>query len=100
MIASNIRDGLTTPITFDALPENAYLLDVREPSEFATGTLPNAVNIPLGTLREHLDTLPYDRPIVVYCKVGQRGYFAERILRQNGFSCVYNLTGGITTWHP
>lgn len=100
MIASNIRDDLTTPITFDALPENAYLLDVREPSEFATGTLPNAVNIPLGTLREHLDTLPYDRPIVVYCKVGQRGYFAERILRQNGFSCVYNLTGGITTWHP
>lgn len=100
MIASNLRDGLTSPITLEALPQNAFLLDVREPSEFAFGAFPNAVNIPLGTLRDHLTELPCNRPIVVYCKVGQRGYFAERILRQNGFDKVYNLSGGFTSWHP
>jgi rhodanese-related sulfurtransferase len=100
MIAANIRDGLTSPITPEKIPTNALLIDVREPSEFATGSFEGAINIPLGSLREHLAELPYSRPIVVYCKVGQRGYFAEQILRQNGFVNVYNLTGGITSWRP
>jgi rhodanese-related sulfurtransferase len=100
MIVANIRDGLTTPITPEKMPGNAYLIDVREPSEFAMGSFEGAVNIPLGSLREHLEELPSNRPLVVYCKVGQRGYFAERMLRQNGFDAVYNLTGGITSWRP
>lgn len=100
MIASNIRDGLTSPITPEQIPQNAYLLDVREPSEFMQGAFPNAINIPLGILRKYLDSLPHDLPIVIYCKVGLRGYFAERILRQKGFSQVYNLSGGFTSWHP
>lgn len=100
MIVANLHDGLTSPITPEKIPQNAFLIDVREPLEFAMGSFEGAVNIPLGLLREHLEELPCDRPLVVYCKVGQRGYFAERILRQNGFKEVYNLTGGVTSWRP
>ena len=70
---------------------------MREPAEVAGGTIPGAVNIPLGDLRDRLGEVPKDRPIVVFCKVGQRGYFAERILVQRGYN-VFNLSGGYTTW--
>ena len=74
----------------------SYFLDVRNPSEFESGHIDNAVNIPLHDLRERLDELPQDRPILVYCRVGQRGYYATRMLRIKGFN-AYNLSGGIIT---
>ena len=97
MMEENVENGLTRPITPTQIPEGALLLDVREPAEFATGTIPGAVNVPLGELRGRLGELPKDRPIVAFCKVGQRGYFAERILAQRGYD-VRNLSGGYTTW--
>ena len=97
MVAGNRIKGLTRPITPTQIPEGALLLDVREPAEFAAGTIPGAVNIPLGDLRDRLGELPKDRPIVAFCKVGQRGYYAERILAQRGYD-VCNLSGGYTTW--
>lgn len=97
MIVENIDNALSSPITPAQIPEGAFLLDVREPAEVAGGTIPGAVNIPLGDLRDRLGELPQDRPIVAFCKVGQRGYFAERILAQRGYD-VCNLSGGYTTW--
>ena len=97
MIVENIDNALSSPLTPAQIPEGAFLLDVREPAEVAGGTIPGAVNIPLGDLRDRLGELPQDRPIVVFCKVGQRGYFAERILVQRGYN-VFNLSGGYTTW--
>ncbi len=97
MIIENIDNALTRLITPAQIPEGAFLLDVREPAEVAGGTIPGAVNIPLGDLRDRLGEVPKDRPIVVFCKVGQRGYFAERILVQRGYN-VFNLSGGYTTW--
>ncbi len=70
------------------------LVDVREPGEFATGHAPGAVNIPLGSLRARLGELPRDRAVAVYCGVGQRGYYATRILRQRGYR-VRNVSGGL-----
>jgi rhodanese-related sulfurtransferase len=49
-------------------------------------------------LRGRLAEVPRDREIVLYCGVGIRGYMAERILRENGFDHVCNLTGGWKTW--
>jgi len=92
MIAANTLRGDTRPILDEALPEGAFLLDVREPAERALGHIDDSGFIPLGQLRDRLGELPKDRPIVVYCKVGLRGYLAERILRQNGFD-AYNLSG-------
>lgn len=76
---------------------DALLLDVRSPSEFAAGHIPQAVNIPLEELRERLSELPVSQPIVAYCQVGQRGYMATRLLLMEGFD-VRNLSGGYTTY--
>lgn len=70
------------------------LIDVRTAAEFAGGTLPGAVNIPLQQLRRELAKLKRDEPVVVFCQVGQRGYNAARILSQSGFQDVTNLAGG------
>ncbi|MBB3204455.1 NADPH-dependent 2,4-dienoyl-CoA reductase/sulfur reductase-like enzyme/rhodanese-related sulfurtransferase [Rhodopirellula rubra] len=77
--------------------ESVFLLDVRTPSEFSAGHVDGAANYPLEQLREHLHELPRDREIFVYCKVGQRGYMATRLLAQKGFN-VKNLSGGYTTY--
>ena len=101
-VAGNVLSGETTQVFADAVPQDALLLDVREPDECERGMIPGAVAIPLGQLRKRLGELPRDRMIVAYCAVGVRGYLAERILRANGFT-VSNLSGGITMWkafHP
>ncbi len=77
--------------------ERPFLLDVRTPSEFAAGHLPDSVNIPVDDLRSRLSELPDDRQIAAYCKVGQRGYLATRILLQAGLPVV-NVSGGYTTY--
>lgn len=74
------------------------LLDVSEPEEVAAGTIPGAINIPLGQLRERLGALSKEKEYVVFCKVGLRGYVACRILQQHGFSCR-NLSGGLLTYN-
>ncbi|WP_425616602.1 FAD-dependent oxidoreductase [Anatilimnocola sp. NA78] len=76
---------------------SSFLLDVRTATEFAAGHLPGAINIPIDELRARLGELPRDRRLVAYCQVGQRGYLATRILRQNGFE-VANLSGGFKTY--
>jgi len=73
------------------------LLDVRTPGEVAAGTIPGAKNIPLDELRNRLGELSKETEYLAFCKVGQRGYLACRILTQNGFKCR-NLTGGYTTY--
>lgn len=73
------------------------LFDVRSPGEFAKGSIPGAVNIPVDDLRGRLSEIPKDRDIAVFCQVGQRGYLATRILLQAGYR-VCNIGGGYRTW--
>lgn len=75
-----------------------FLLDVRTADEYSLGSLPNAVNIPIDDLRDHLSELPKDKMIYVFCAVGLRGYLAYRILAQNGFTQIRNLSGGLKTF--
>ena len=100
--AQNILDGLVGSTTWDTLAKAGesfrYLLDVRTPAEFATGTIDGAVNIPVDSLRERLDEIPRDRPLIVFCRVGLRGYIAARILAANGFTDCTNLSGGYETY--
>lgn len=98
MIASNfLRGDLPLARWEDVLQTGALVLDVREPSEFAAGHVPGALNIPLPQLRARLGELPRDREIWLYCGVGQRSYYALRILLQHGFA-VKNLPGGFMTY--
>lgn len=75
-----------------------FLLDVRTADEYSLGSLPNAVNIPIDDLRDHLSELPKDKMIYVFCAVGLRGYLSYRILAQNGFTQIRNLSGGLKTF--
>lgn len=77
--------------------ESPLLIDVRTPGEYAAGAPPQVVNIPLGELRSRLHELPTERELWVHCGVGQRAYYAARVLSQKGFR-VKNLSGGYTTY--
>jgi NADPH-dependent 2,4-dienoyl-CoA reductase/sulfur reductase-like enzyme/rhodanese-related sulfurtransferase len=93
MIATNFLRG-DMSISHWASLEGGFLLDVRESIELAVEKVPEAVNIPLGQLRGRLDELPRDRDIHVFCRSGQRSWYATRILMQNGFR-VHNISGGM-----
>lgn len=97
MIATNALDGDMPVTNWDNVPEDAVLLDVRDEDEFAEGHVPGSVNIPLPALRRDPSALPKGRPILAYCRVGQRGYYAVRFLRQRGYD-ARNVAGGILTW--
>jgi NADPH-dependent 2,4-dienoyl-CoA reductase/sulfur reductase-like enzyme/rhodanese-related sulfurtransferase len=103
MIAANVVRGDADIAPWDELDSTkAFLLDVRQPHEFEAGSIPGSVNIPLGQLRSHLGELPTNKEIWVNCGVGQRAYYACRILSQHGLQ-ARNLSGGYSTyrvWHP
>jgi NADPH-dependent 2,4-dienoyl-CoA reductase/sulfur reductase-like enzyme/rhodanese-related sulfurtransferase len=94
-VAANILrgDAATWELEELATPGDALLLDVRMPVEFAQGTIPGAVNLPVDDLRARLQELPKDRELRVFCAVGLRGYVACRTLSQLGYRCR-NLSGG------
>lgn len=69
------------------------LLDTRTVTEVSRGKIDGFINIPLDSLREHLNEIPKDKPVYVHCHSGLRSYIACRILAGNGYDC-YNLAGG------
>jgi NADPH-dependent 2,4-dienoyl-CoA reductase/sulfur reductase-like enzyme/rhodanese-related sulfurtransferase len=98
MIAVNHLDGLMPLADWHALGAgDAALVDVREPAEFASGHIEGAINLPLSEMRERHGELPRERPLQLYCGVGQRAYYATRFLMQHGYE-VANLSGGFTTY--
>ncbi|BAZ05458.1 putative NADH oxidase [Calothrix sp. NIES-3974] len=98
MIAANALRGDAPIAYWENLDlELVNLVDVREESEFERGHVVGATNIPLSQLRQRIKELPCDRPLWIYCQVGQRGYYATRVLRQLGFD-AHNLTGGYKTY--
>jgi NADPH-dependent 2,4-dienoyl-CoA reductase/sulfur reductase-like enzyme/rhodanese-related sulfurtransferase len=103
MIAANVVRGDAAIAPWDELDSTkAFLLDVRQPHEFDAGSIPGSINIPLGLLRSRLGELPTDREIWINCGVGQRSYYACRILSQHGLQ-TRNLSGGYSTYrvlHP
>jgi rhodanese-related sulfurtransferase len=74
--------------------DDALLVDVRSPEEFADGYLEGAVNIPVGELEGRLQELePRERPVIVYCRSGFRSSSAADTLRDAGFRSVMDLGG-------
>jgi rhodanese-related sulfurtransferase len=79
--------------------EKPFILDVREPGEFANGAIAGAVNVPIRTLAANLGRLPArDAPIVTYCGVGTRGAYATMTLTLLGYTNVKNLGLGLNGW--
>lgn len=80
--------------------ENAVLVDVREIAEYRDGHIPEASNIPLEALRKNPDELAKhkSRPIIVYCKTGNRSPSVIGELKKHGFENVFHLSGGLESW--
>ncbi|WP_433633653.1 FAD-dependent oxidoreductase [Nocardia sp. CA-120079] len=99
-MADNIRTGTLRTVQWydidEAIAMGSQLVDVRSPEEFAAGSIPGALNVPLDELRERAAEIPAG-PVLVFCQVGQRGNSATRLLTQLGRDAV-NLDGGYRTW--
>lgn len=101
-VAGNILSGKMQPLYWRELQQaetdNVTLIDVRTPDEYALGTIPGAINIPLDDMRERMSEIHADRPVWLFCGVGLRGYLASNILKSNGYKDVRNLIGGLKTY--
>lgn len=98
------------PQDFSADRGAAVVIDVREPAEFQTGHLADAINLPRGVLEFQIETHPAvapagdqappdkARPIVLYCRTGGRAALAAVSLQRMGFTDVSSISGGITGW--
>ncbi len=96
------RDELTAPelaarLAAPGAAEEVQLVDVREEWEFAIGSIPGALLMPLGRLTDELAGLDPARPVIAYCHHGIRSRTALRLLRDAGFRAQH-LAGGIEAW--
>ena len=101
-VASNIISGQMKIATWremkDINRDDSLVLDVRTQDEYSMGAISGSVNIPLDDLRRRINEIPRDKTIYIYCAVGLRGYLAYKILSQNGFNELRNLSGGYKTY--
>lgn len=77
--------------------EDYIIVDVRTPEEYGEGHIEGAKLIPISELEKRLDELPKDKPIIVYCRSGNRSKKAANVLVKNSFRRVYDM-GGIVHW--
>jgi Pyruvate/2-oxoglutarate dehydrogenase complex, dihydrolipoamide dehydrogenase (E3) component, and related enzymes len=106
MAAQNVVDGLVKQIDWKELKElqdhpdiDVVVIDVRNPGEVKNGVLvPNAINIPLNNLRDRMHEIPKDKQVILSCQSGQRAYYAYRILAENGYDNIRNLSGAYKTY--
>ena len=82
------------------LDSNVQLIDVRTPEEYAGGFIKNAKNINFydDNFLSEMSSLDKNKPVYVYCKSGGRSGKAATQLKESGFTKVYDLEGGITSW--
>ena len=99
---NNIPDGFYSLGTIEtlegALDAGATLIDVREENEFAEGSIPGAINIPIRTLAQNLDQIPTDAPVVVYCASGFRAALSTAALQSMGYTNVRSFPPGYGAW--
>jgi len=82
------------------LADDELLIDVRETSEYELGTLSGALHRPLSVLDRILDTVPRDRPLLLFCQSGIRSRRAAELLRSAGYERIREIEGGLDGVHP
>ena len=106
-VSENIINGKSVQISVEELEEkfmnnelsDYLLIDSRTVAEYEKGTIPNAVNFPLNEIRNHTDFIKnQEKPVIIFCQRGLRGYLAELILNQNNIENVVNVAGGFKLW--
>ncbi len=81
----------------ELIEADATLIDVRRDYEFEAGHLEGARNIEMNALTAHAEEIPRDRPVVFYCRSGNRSSMAADAFQQAGYD-AHNLRGGIAAW--
>jgi rhodanese-related sulfurtransferase len=84
-------------VTAAQVPQDAYLVDVREDDEWAAGHAPGAQHIPLSSLGEQCGQIPRDRDVYVICRVGGRSARATEALNAAGWQAL-NVSDGMLGW--
>lgn len=82
----------------DRRDQGAFVLDVRQPEEWAEYHIPNSTLIPLEELSRRLSEIPQDREIIVVCRTGERSANGRDILLAAGYTQVTSMAGGLTQW--
>jgi phage shock protein E len=82
--------GFDNSVITTAIREGAFLVDVRSPAEFSTGSVSGSVNIPLDKIDAHLEEFKGKQHIIVFCRSGNRSAQAKRILEKNGLQNIMN----------
>lgn len=97
LVAENILNGEYRQVQItdvrQLVERGAFIIDAREPSEYAQGHITTAKNIPLSEFRDRLGEIPTDKPVYVHCLTGQRSYNMVRALNNRGFKNVINISG-------
>jgi len=93
-----LRRDINVDQAYQLREEGAFILDVREPSEWNEKHIPGSTLIPLGQLSSRVNELPQDQTIVVICRSGNRSQTGRDILLDAGFEDVTSTTGGINDW--
>jgi len=99
--SNEIMEEKTFPQTIDLeqiIDREGLILDVREEAEFAFGHIEGAKSIPMGELESRLSELNQEQEIYVICRAGKRSDFAAQKLAAHGFSKVFNVLSGMTSW--
>lgn len=77
---------------------NVFVLDVREQYEYDEGHIPGVTLIPMGEIPNRLGEIPTDQQVIVTCRSGNRSGQVTEFLREQGFTNVHNMEGGIVAW--
>ena len=97
LVGLNLLYGRVRQVRVDEVrglvESGAYIVDVREPEEFESGHLKNAVNVPLSQFRARIREIPKDVPVYLHCRTAQRSYYALCELLNSGYRNVYNISG-------
>ena len=78
--------------------KSMFLLDVRKETDWKKGHIEGSHNIYVGLLKDHLEEIPHNKQVVVYCDAGYKASIAASLLKMNGYKDVTNILGSMTAW--
>lgn len=97
IVMRQMSGGIGSDDAKKMVADGAVLLDVRTTSEYGSGHLPGAINVPVQDLEKRIGELDPKKPTVVYCRSGARSARAKRLLDSKGFESVADL-GAMSRW--
>ncbi|MCX6064168.1 MAG: rhodanese-like domain-containing protein [Chloroflexi bacterium] len=97
--ATEMPDVISVTAAYSLYTSNsAYILDVRERSEWDLIHIPSTTLLPLGQIESLVDKFPSDKPIIVISAADTRSQQASEFLKKSGYSNVTSMSGGIIYW--